>query len=64
MLFSMSRFNLFASTGATIFASPPYDISHDDQRFVMLQSDGTEADEPEFILVQNFFEVVGERVGN
>jgi len=30
----------------------------------MLQSDGTEADEPEFILVQNFFEVVGERVGN
>ena len=60
VLFSTSRFNL----GSSVTAHPMYDISFDDQRFVMVQGDGTVTDEPEFILVQNFFEVVREQVGN
>ncbi len=39
-----------------------YDVSPDDQRFVMLQTE--ENTSTELILVQNFFEVLKERVPN
>ena len=42
---------------------PQYDVSPDDQRFVMLRIDG-EVGGSELILVQNFFEELRERVGN
>ena len=59
MLFSLDG-NL---RGAT---HPQYDVSRDDLRFVMLRIDDDTDDEsgPELIWVQNFFEVLKERVAN
>ena len=54
-LFSMAEYR-------TSFTSPPhYDVTQDDQRFVMIRG-GTGASE--LILVQNFFEELRERLPN
>ena len=56
-LFSMASY-------LTGFAHPQYDVSPDDQRFVMLRP-GEEGDsDSELILVENWAEELKERVGN
>ena len=41
-----------------------HDISRDDRRFIMVRSVGTqEAAQPQFVIVDNFFEELKERVG-
>ena len=41
-----------------------YDLSPDDQRFLMVRSVRSVTGESRTIMVQNFFEVLKERVGN
>ena len=56
VLFSMADY--LTSNG-----HPMYDVSPDDQRFVMLRMGEEGVDDTELILVQNFFEELRERVG-
>ena len=44
-------------------AHPQYDVSPDDQRFVMLRM-GTEGEDSQLILVTNWFEELRERMGS
>ncbi len=44
--------------------SPMYDVSADDQRFVMLRINNEDAAASELILVQNWFEELRQRMGN
>jgi serine/threonine-protein kinase len=57
VLFSMDDY--LPSDGA-----PMYDVSPDDQRFVMLRIGGDETTDAELIMVTNFFEELRQRMGN
>ncbi len=43
---------------------PQYDVSSDDQRFVMLRIDDDDSVTDELIVVENFFEELKAKVGN
>lgn len=56
-LFSATQFRSFAN-------HQQYDVTPDDQRFIMIRPVGDTDDDAELILVQNFFEELKARVPN
>ena len=68
MLAVVERRVLFSVPDGIYFAnlSTSYDVTGDDQRFLMARIAGTgeEQDQGELILIQNFFEELRGRIGN
>ena len=62
----MSRERLFSVADYWMddFLPAGYDVTRDDQRFVMMRMGDESADDSEFILVENFLEELRERTGN